>query len=502
MLSRLRGIFAFGLWDTERRELLIARDALGVKPLYYAHYAEHFSFASQPKAILGDPAFDARISPTAMRDFLAYGYVPRDRAIFANMAKLPAAHYGIYRDGRLSIARYWEPDCRPLSGDANDCAWQLRDALVDAVRTQLVADVPLGCFLSGGIDSSLLVALARGTGIPLKTFTLGFDDAASDERIYARRVARHFNTEHFEHVLDAGQALAGLESLTEHFDEPFDPNGPLPFMQVARMARQHSTVVALGGDGADELFLGYLRYDDFDAPPWASAGLSRSGWRALRKGGLCASRRASPTELSRYFAYEGCLDDQAQALLLDSKFRDRIEDQAIDLMRPWFSSDIPAVCTARAIDMNLYLVDHILCKVDRAAMASGVEARVPFLDPAVVDLALRIPAQLHYASGERKALFKQIARQFLPVHSVSVRKKGFSSPLSLWQNNAFLGLFHSRLDRGRLLDQGVLRDDWARGLAQITAADAARGMRARWLLLTAELWARRWLDRDAVAAAA
>lgn len=495
-VSRFRGIFAFGIWDERNKSLFLARDPLGVKPLYYARYANRFTFASQPKAILADPTFRREIDPQGMRDFLTYGYVPHARSAFAGMAKLPAGHSATLTGDALTFACYWQIDSQSDLGRPAEALLCLRDALANAVRVQLVSDVPVGCFLSGGIDSSLLVALAKPHLPELRSFTVGFEEAASDERAYARVVAEHFGTRHYESIAQEHNLAPRLYELQEYFDEPFDPNGPLPFFEVARLARSHDTVVALGGDGADELFAGYLRYDDFDQPAWIKPGHPAGVWRWLRRRGLLDARRSSPGDLARYFRYEGCLDDAGQKTLLQDRFLDRCSDDTEAVMKPFYRSELPAVTAGQIIDMHLYLVDHILCKVDRASMAHGVEARVPFLDPELVKLAFRIPLALHYRHGERKALLKKIASNLLPVNVVTERKKGFSSPMTKWFDARSDALLHGWLKDGMLVGVGILRPDWPRRLAALQAERGMIGLRARWLLLTAELWARRWISGE------
>lgn len=492
-VTRLRGIFAFGLWDQRARTLFLARDPLGVKPLYYARYGDRLTFASQPKAILADPDYPREIDPQGLRDFLSFGYVPHARCAFAGMAKLPAGHTATLRGDALRLSCYWRIDDRPDLDDPAEALSRLGEGLADAVRSQLVSDVPIGCFLSGGIDSSLLVALARPHLGELRSFTIGFEEASCDERDYARLVAAHFGTRHHEGLALERDLSGRLCELQEYFDEPFDPNGPLPFFEVARLARRHDTVVALGGDGADELFAGYLRYDDFDRPAWVPPGPAAQLWRSLRRRGLLGARRSAAGDLARYFGYEGCLDDDSLPILLEPSFLERCADGPEAVMRPFHNPGLPAVAAAQQLDMQLYLVDHILCKVDRASMAHGVEARVPFLDPELVRLAFRIPLALHYRRGERKALLKQAARQWLPAAVVTGRKKGFSSPLGSWFDARSDALLQGWLENGILVDSGILRPDWPRRLAVLQAGHGVAGLRARWLLLTAELWARRWI---------
>lgn len=500
-ISRLRGIFAFGLWDEREKTLFLARDPLGVKPLYYARYAGCFTFASQPKAILADPEFPRGIDPHGLRDFLAYGYIPHARSAFAGMARLPAGHTATLRDDVLTLRRYWQLECDDAIRDPHEAQERLRDGIADAVRSQLVADVPVGCFLSGGIDSSLIVAMAKPHLPELRSFTVGFEEAGSDERGYARIVADHFATRHVESVVERHDVRQRLCEMQEHFDEPFDPTAPIPFLEVARLARQNDTVVALGGDGADEMFAGYLRYDDFDRPDWVPAGYPTELWRRLRRRGLLGPRRSAAGDLARYFRYEGCLNADGLRAVLDEGLLDQIQDGPESAMQRFYRPDLPAVAAAQYLDVNLFMVDQVLCKVDRASMAHGVEVRVPFLDPELVALAFQIPLALHYRRGERKALLKRVAAQYLPARVVTPRKKGFSSPLEKWFDPGLEPWMHGWTEEGMLVQHGLLRPDWPQRLASVPALQGAAGQRARWLILTAELWARRWIAGERLAVA-
>lgn len=489
LVRHLNGIFAFGIWDCRKGELLLARDPLGVKPLYYGEYCGRFTFASQPKAIVSDPDFKKEIDPNGWSDFFAFGYVAHARSIFAGIAKLPAGHTAVWRNGALNLERYWQLEYRPTMTDPFEAAEAVRAALEDAVRAQMVSDVPVGFFLSGGIDSSLLVSLAGNLVPELRTFTVGFLEAESDEREFARETVERFGTSHFESVLKRPDVEQQLEAMQECFDEPFDPNGPMPFLEVARLARKEQTIVALGGDGADEIFAGYLRYDDFDRPDFSSSCLKR-GWGKLRKWGVLRPRSVVQSDIPRFFAYEGCLRGNEQRHLFERRFMDRVDSDPIGLLERFFPTDLPAVTAAQLADVNLYLVDHILTKVDRASMAHGVEARVPFLDPELVKLAFQIPLSLVYRRGERKALLKRVASRYLPASVLSTRKKGFSCPLGSWGDKRLASWSKDLLDDGVLMQQGVLRSDWNK---QLQFLEPQYGTRPAWLLLTAELWARRWL---------
>ncbi|TCJ14747.1 asparagine synthase (glutamine-hydrolyzing) [Parasulfuritortus cantonensis] len=492
-VHRLRGIFAFGIWDEHTKELFLARDHVGVKPLYYSQYAGRFTFASQPRAILEDGAFPREIDATGFRDYFAFGYVPRERSAFAGMRKLPAGHWLHLKAGRTEVREYWHPEYRPARLGAVEAVTEVQGRLVQAIDSQLVSDVPVGCFLSGGIDSSLLVAVARRT-IELRTFTVGFDESSSDERVHAQEVATRFATEHHEQLLGRPRVQAVLYEIAEYYDEPFDPNGPMPFMEVARLARRHETVVALGGDGADELFLGYLRYDDFDRPLRWSGRFGRRLWYWARGNGLLGARALSDGDMERYFRYEGACTDQEQAGLLTAEFRKQVEGNALDTLRPYFQSGQPALLTAQLADISHYLVDHILCKVDRAAMAHGVEARVPFLDIDLIQTALSLPIELNYARGERKSLLKRAARAFLGPEILTPRKKGFSSPLASWLDADLRAWGNRLINDGVLVGRGVVRPDWENGLLVRARANAWASIRTWWLLVEAELWGRRWIE--------
>lgn len=500
-VTRLRGIFAFGLWDDRDKTLFLARDPLGVKPLYYARYAGRFTFASQPKAILADPAFTRKIDPHGLRDFLAYGYIPYARSGFADMARLPPGHSASLKGDALLLQRYWQLECADDIRDPGEAVERLQAGIADAVRTQLVADVPVGCFLSGGIDSSLLVAMARPHLPELRSLTVGFTEADSDERGYARIVAEHFGTRHVESVIGSHDIRLRLCEMQEHFDEPFDPTAPIPFLEVARLARESGTTVALGGDGADEMFAGYLRYDDFDRPAWLAQGFPTTVWKMLRRHEVLGPRPSAAGDLARYFRYEGCLDAEGLRAIFGKRLLAALRDDHDAAMRRFYRPDLPAVSAARYLDVHLFMVDQVLCKVDRASMAHGVEVRVPFLDPELVALAFRIPLAFHYRRGERKSLLKQIAANYLPAQAVTARKKGFSSPLLRWFDNDLVpSSHHEHAGPNRLVQAGLLHPDWSQRLAAVPSLQGAAGKRARLLILAAELWARRWIDRERLAA--
>jgi asparagine synthase (glutamine-hydrolysing) len=473
-VARLRGIFAFGLWDDRRERLLLARDRLGVKPLYYWLHPEGVVFASQPRAILEHPRFRREVDADAFQHYLVYRYVPHDLAIWAGMSKLPAAHrLAIDRRG-VRRERYWEPRYAPVVGSPDEAARLVREKLEEAVRMQLVSDVPVGVFLSGGIDSSATAAIAaRALERALPSFTMGFDDAPSDERMHARAASACIGTLAREEVLTADAATALLPDTIALHDEPFFDHSSLPTLAVSRLARRHGVPVILSGDGADELFAGYRWYEEA-----AAAGGPR--WRRLARR-LAGSR---PELLAAHLRSVSPLRGRPASELL----REAPPFDALRLLRRFDVPSAPRVTRLQLVDLQTFLVDDVLQKVDHASMACGVEVRVPFLDHELVDAAFSIESGVLFARGERKALLKRAAASWLPPEILTARKQGFSVPLEAWLRRGLLARASALLGDGVLVSRGWLRREGVR--------DALGSRRAAvvWLLFAAELWARHWLD--------
>jgi asparagine synthase (glutamine-hydrolysing) len=492
-VSRLRGIFAFGIWDEGRRRLLLARDRLGVKPLYYAATDRRIAFASQPRALVEDPRFERALDPPALRDYLAYGYVPFDRAIFRGMRKLPAAHRLVWQDGRLSLDRYWELDARTEIRNAEEALFAVRAQVEESVLAELVSDVPIGLFLSGGIDSTCVASLAAERERErLCAFTIGYEDDASDERHFARIAAAENGMHHREEVLDPDGFRALLGPIVEAYDEPFYGGSAFPTFRVAQLAREHGNVVILTGDGGDEVFAGYHHYDRY-AEVCAVSRAKRLYWRgrAVLRRGPRAWQSTDP--VAEYFALPdvGATDARTRRALLSQRTRREIGDDALWLLRRFYRPDLPAVRAARYMDLHTSLCDHILCKVDRASMASGVEVRVPLLDQRLVELGFRIDEDLVYAGGERKSLFKRAVEERVPEPLRTSRKKGFGIPVDAWLERT-LGAAGGRLvGEGSLVSRGILDPQGTRAYLS--------SPRRHWLLVAAELWARRWLEGQPLA---
>jgi asparagine synthase (glutamine-hydrolysing) len=448
-LDRLNGMFAFAFYDAPAGRLFLARDRAGKKPLYYALSGGRFLFASEPKALLQDPAVSREIDLRALNFFLAYGFVPGDLCIFRSIRRLPPAHAMTLDldSGNIRRWRYWSlPGPAQKRCDEEDLLAELECLLGDAVRLRLRSDVPLGVFLSGGLDSSLVVALvSRVSSHPVETFTIGFEEAARDERCYARIIADHFGTRHNELVIRP-DTLQVLSELVQQFDEPLADPSIIPTYYVCRETRKNVTV-ALSGDGGDELFGGYRRYSS----AYRDARLMRFLPASLRRWAANGSHlfpvKSWPREYFRrlqgdakmaFIGRRFLFDLEARSSLLD---RDVLGELGKDLLEPEaylrtsFKQTLghDFVNQMTASDFNAYLPDDVLVKVDRASMFVSLEVRSPLLDYRVVDFAFsRVPGSLKVNKEGNKIILKRLAQRLLPPSLPLNRKAGFGIPLRAW----------------------------------------------------------------------
>ena len=443
VFERLRGMFGIALWDSGARVLWLARDRAGIKPLYYVEHAGRLFYGSELKSLIAAGAVERAVDPAALAHFLAFLYTPPDRAIFPRVRKLPPGHLLCWQDGHATVSPFWRPPADEAAVvDEQDAEEQLLARLRDAVRSHLVSDVPLGAFLSGGVDSSLVVALmAEASSQPVKTFSIGFDEPAYDELDAARLVARHLGADHHEFVVRP-DALAIADRIVAHFDEPFGDPSAIPTWYVSELARRHVTVV-LSGDGGDELFAGYDRYVPhqqvarFDAWPVPGkrrlAGLAA---RSLPRGarGQRFLRHVARDPHDRYIETVTFFGPEDRRALVDPALMSAADDAPEDLLRTRFAElrHLPLVSRMMRVDFGTYLPDDILTKVDRMSMAHSIESRVPLLDHPLVEFALRLPLALKLRGGERKYLLKRAARRLLPDAVLQRRKQGFGVPLSVW----------------------------------------------------------------------
>ncbi len=512
-VERLRGMFAFAIWDGRERRLMLARDRLGVKPLVYRHEPDRLIFASELKSLLQVPDVPRELDPTALDHYLALQYVPHPRTIFRGIQKLPPAHYAIWQNGRIELVRYWEPDWnreQPLSEP--EYRERLRDTLAEATRLRMIADVPLGAFLSGGIDSTITVGLMQQVAErPVKTFSIGFPVAEFDETRFARLAADHLKTDHHEFTVEPS-CVEILPRLVWHFDEPFADSSAIPTFYVSQLTRQHVTV-ALTGDAGDELFAGYPRYRAvklaayFDrlpgalratvaSPIWQYLPASvrqKSKRRQFKK--LVAHLRESPER--RYARWVTIFDEPARVDLYEDDFIAELEDAdpAGFLLSTYARSrrrDI--VSRTSFVDIETYLPCDLLTKVDIASMANSLECRSPFLDHHVVELAVQMPISLKMPYLNGKHILKRTFSDLLPPEIVKRPKMGFGVPLDSWFRGELVGYLRNVLLDSHTLGRGYFRPDAVRRLVDDHQAGRWDHSYRLWSLLFFELWHRMYLD--------
>ena len=465
----LRGMFALAVWDSRSSRLLLARDRFGIKPLFYRFVDGSLSFASELKAMLEQPEFSREIDPRAVAAYLAFNSVPAPMTIFAEARKLPAGCTLAWRDGEIAERRYARP--RPVSagesrsGPAGELADQLRETLRDSVRAHLVADVPVGVLLSGGIDSAGLTALAAGESRePVRTFSIGFEEGGFDELERARMVARRYATDHHELVLrpDAAELLP---SLVEAFDEPFGDSSAVPTYLVSQLAAGE-VKVALSGEGGDELFGGYYTYvADLLAPRVSPlAALAAPLVEALPSSDAKVSldykakrfvRGARLPPLERHHAWKEIFPAPMRASLTGER---EAGWDPVDLLRDRYAETEGAEPLARLqdIDLGIYLVDDLLVKTDRSSMAHSLELRVPFLDQRVAGFALGLATPLKVRGFAKKRLLRRALAPLLPREIVRGPKQGFSIPLAAWLRGPLEPFARETLSPATLERQGCL----------------------------------------------
>ena len=507
LLDDVRGMFAFALFDTKQRKLLLARDRLGKKPLFYHDDGRRIVFASELKSLLLDPSVPREVDPRSIADFLTFQYVPSPQSIFQGVRKLPPGHRLVCDANGPRVERYWslpvepDPSIRP-----DEAVARLRELLAEAVRIRLMSDVPLGAFLSGGIDSSVVVALmAQASATPVKTFSIGFEAEDYSELEHARKVATHLGTEHHELIVRP-DAMHLLPSLVWGMDEPFSDASMLPTWYVAEMARRHVTV-ALSGDGGDEAYAGYTTYGwarDYARVDVLPAPLRRL--LALPAGALPPDdplgrklRRLGLSVVDRHVEVMAHFPPRDLHGVLTASLRERTRghdpftaSRAVHARAARAVGDVPALLY---LDALTYMTDDVLVKVDRTAMMSSLEVRAPLLDHVVLEYVARLPFDLKLRGDVTKWALKEAGRPLLPAGILERGKQGFGVPLEHW-----FGADFGRLAKDVLLDRRCRERGWldARGVEHVLAGRTQRDDRhARqvFTLVCLELWAQTWLDR-------
>jgi len=515
-LDRIEGMFAFALWDQQRRCLFLARDRFGEKPLYYARLPHGLVFASEPKALLVHPQVSRELDWAALVRYLAYGYVPWPHAIFRAMRKLPPAHWlRVDEDGTETLHCYWTPPCPPAAAtprpDAEEVADGLLARLRAAVHSRTICDVPWGTFLSGGIDSSLVTALAAEVSpAPVKTFAIGFEQPSYDERAHAAAVARALGTEHHELVLTGARARTLLPEVARIFDEPFADASSLPAVLLSRLAREQVTVV-LSGDGGDELLCGYPTQTAHLAaefyrhlPRWLSRGIAAAAehlpassaylsWDfALRRFLRDASRPAAARHLRwmGHFNAEMLSGLLAPAVWREARLRDPYAE-AYGWVEKWGPRNASDVATG--LDLLFYLAEDNLVQADRASMSTGLEVRAPFLDRALAEYALSLPAASRRGWWQTKPLLRRVARGLLPASVARRPKHGFGVPTGAWLRGELRALAGDLLACERLRRQGIFDPTYVSLLLRRHLDGLVNYAKELWTLLMFQLWAMAYL---------
>jgi asparagine synthase (glutamine-hydrolysing) len=504
-VQHLRGMFGIALWDKSRETLILVRDRLGIKPLYYAALGDRLVFGSELKALLAD-GVSREIDRQALHEYLSYNYVPGPRSIFKAIKKLQPGHRLIARRGRVTVERYWSPEPAAAPEAAPEpvahYVERLTELLKESVRYRLIADVPLGVFLSGGLDSSTVVAVMREvSGDPIKTFSIGFEDASFNELPYARLVARHFETEHHEFVVRP-DAVDLVPKLVHFFDEPFADSSAIPCYYLSELARQHVTV-ALGGDGGDEVFAGYETYTAYKIAslyrglsprltgmiPSLVARLPVShkkvsfDYKAKRfvQGAQLAPERA-------HYAWKEVFSPEMKRELYASPDQG-LEDPFGVFERQFAECNGAAMLTRlQYVDLRVYLPDDILVKVDRTSMAHSLEARVPLLDHKLVEFAATIPPELMLRGLRKKYLLKRAMAHRLPRQILNRKKGGFNVPVPAWLRHDLREYVQDVLSEKRLREQGFFNPAYVHGMIREHADLRADYSRNLWGLLIFALW--------------
>lgn len=508
-LDHLNGMFAIALWDMKLRKLIVARDRFGEKPLYYGIFGDKLLFGSEPKVLLARPDVNPRIDLDAMRHYLSFDYVPAPMSIYDGIKKLPAAHRLVFEHGKIKVIRYWKLSFNKNGTRQNlaRAAKDLSELLSDSVRMRLVSDVPLGVLLSGGVDSSTVAALAvRHSSERVKSFSIGFEEDSFDESAYAREVAEHLGTEHYEERLSVDTSVKLIEDIGKWLDEPMSDASLLPTFLLSRFVRQHVTV-ALGGDGGDEIFAGYPMYYGHKVakaygaiPRFVRSGVIEPFVRGLPVKNENLSfdykakrfiRASNYDTVTRHHAWFGSFspDEQLDLLTESVKFTTKNKDVYAG------AKNLLKECDAESeleqmqfLDMNFYLAEDILTKVDRASMAVSLEVRAPFLDHRVAQFAAALPPEYKLKGSQGKYILKKAVAGMLPKSVVKRPKKGFGVPVAEWLRGRLNYLAREMLSPDRLIRQDFFDYEYVQKILLEHEQGVASHHKQLWTLLVFQLW--------------
>ncbi len=503
--KKLNGMFGFAILDLRKRILFLARDRLGIKPLYYYHDSRKFAFGSELKSILQVPNIPREVDLRALDLFLTFEYIPSPYSIFQGIRKLPPGHSLTLKDGRINIKEYWDLNFDEKEVPEGELCEQLLELFQDAVKIRLMSDVPLGAFLSGGIDSSAIVAMmSRVMDRPVKTFSIGFKEDTYNESHYAQQIANHFNTEHHVEIIEPN-ALELTEKLVGFLDEPFGDFSIFPTYLVSKMARKHVTV-SLSGDGGDELFAGY---DTYIANKAGRAyerlpGLLRSAMHPIlnhippteKKKGLInrAKRFVEGMELpadlehTRWMIF---LQEAEKNKLYSNDVQDMLNgSDSFEFIRNYFNRVNTSDPLNRQlyVDIKSYLVDDILVKVDRMSMATSLETRVPFLDHRFVEFSATIPSSLKLQGKNTKYLLKKAMEDVLPPQILNRGKEGFSIPIKNWLKEDLKPLMLEVLDQQKIKREGFFNANYVEQLKKEHLSGKENHSHRLWSMMVLGIW--------------
>jgi asparagine synthase (glutamine-hydrolysing) len=510
----LRGMFAFAIWDERKQELFLARDRVGKKPLLYSKTADTFVFGSEFSALLLHPSVGREVDRGAIHDYLSFMCVPAPLTAYRDIRKLEPGHtLTLTRGGELKIERYWEPDfSKKLDVTEEEAGARALELLRDAVRVRLMSEVPLGAFLSGGVDSSAVVALmAEESSTPVKTFSIGFEEQDFSELHHARRVAEFVGAEHHEFVVRP-DAMEVLPKLVEHYGEPYADSSAIPTYYVARETRRHVTV-ALNGDGGDECFAGYERYaamrlseryrrlpgvlreriirQAVELLPISESRPSKA--RKVRR----FLRAASLPPVERYLRWVSVINPEDKDGLYSDDFRESVAGRDVrEHLRPWFAraNGAGVVDAALLADTMTYLPNDLLVKVDIASMAVSLEARSPFLDHHVIEFAASLPERMKLRGLTTKYILKKTLRKLLPTENLTRGKMGFGVPVGHWFRGQMQGFLRENLLSERASRRGLFRPEVVRRMVELHTRGERDHTHQLWTLLMLELWFQRFVD--------
>jgi asparagine synthase (glutamine-hydrolysing) len=509
----LRGMFAFAIWDERKQTLFLARDRVGKKPLLYSQLGNELVFGSEFNALLLHPGVSREIDTRAIDYYLSFMCVPAPLTAYQSIRKLEPGHSLTWRGGQITLQRYWQPDfSNKLNISEEDAGEQAVKILRDAVRVRLMSEVPLGAFLSGGIDSSAVVALmSEESSAPVKTFSIGFEEQDFSELHHARRVADFVGADHHEFIVKP-DALEVLPILVQHYGEPYADSSAIPTYYVARETRKHVTV-ALNGDGGDESFAGYERYAAMrlaeryhKLPSILRDNLIRQAAELVptseaRRSRLRDAKRflraASLPRVERYLRWVSAFDTAGKQDLYSDYFRNETRDiHAADTLSRWFAfaNGAGIVDASLLTDIMTYLPNDLLVKVDIATMAVSLEARSPFLDHHVIEFAARLPERFKLRGLTTKYLLKKVLRKLLPAENLERRKMGFGVPISHWFRGQLQPLLRETLLSEKSLGRGFFQPAVVRQMVELHTRGERDHSPQLWTLLMLELWFQRFID--------